>query len=632
MLQAVDYYDGHCGRFLSLSKDDPQSPHLCGDIAFLSARAHYINGVGYYERDSVVEACEEYLKALEVMESNFGEKELVGKKAKFMVYTYNRLTELFSSQFMMDPAIECGEQALRFCKIEPLGKYTAANILYHLGKQYDKMGESDNALKYYNQALIEVPDSNNYVYRNIMSNKTLLDYQKGLSCKQATNTLRSIMSQSENSEELFTRHLTLGAVLFEEGVYDTALYYLLPVYENKRDQGAQIQAAKYLRVIYDSLGDKEQTDGCVRFLADSKESEGENKALVSKLEDTYESYLNQKQQKKAEADRKKAVKKAISTIIPIAVVLTLALVVFAKLRSKKLLKKQRAEAEQRLKNVETQHLQWMSETKERQARELTAQIDMSEKEIAEIRRRHEEELEAERKKYQEERDALLNRLQSKETKVFDLEKNLDQQREEVVSRREDFLREPICQHINGLVHGRHITTRDTTFQHDDIALKEEALKQLKEAVERHYRGFDEALLGRYPSLKHSDLVQCHLHLLGMNEREIAALISRTYSGIKKKEVSLKEKFGVKNVAKFVLEVAEQLCVPQDVPQGVSPNVSQETIRIILEMISNNPKITREEIAEQLGVSTKTIGRYIKKLGGCVRYVGSGYSGHWEVLR
>ena len=39
--------------------------------AFLAARAHYINGVGLYERDSVVEACGEYLKALEIVETHF---------------------------------------------------------------------------------------------------------------------------------------------------------------------------------------------------------------------------------------------------------------------------------------------------------------------------------------------------------------------------------------------------------------------------------------------------------------------------------------------------------------------------------------------------------------------------------
>ena len=56
LLKAMAYFDSLC---------------LCNGvtrngstIAFLDARAHYINGVGYYEHDSVVEACKEYLKAL----------------------------------------------------------------------------------------------------------------------------------------------------------------------------------------------------------------------------------------------------------------------------------------------------------------------------------------------------------------------------------------------------------------------------------------------------------------------------------------------------------------------------------------------------------------------------------------
>ena len=98
--QAVVYYDSlnisladnsrsvfpHCGP-------DPQSPSLCDLIPFLSARTHYINGVGYYENDSAVEACAEYLKALEVMEDRFEEKELVGKKAQFMALAYTHLAD-----------------------------------------------------------------------------------------------------------------------------------------------------------------------------------------------------------------------------------------------------------------------------------------------------------------------------------------------------------------------------------------------------------------------------------------------------------------------------------------------------------------------------------------------------------
>lgn len=62
---------------------------------------------------------------------------------------------------------------------------------------------------------------------------------------------------------------------------------------------------------------------------------------------------------------------------------------------------------------------------------------------------------------------------------------------------------------------------------------------------------------------------------------------------------------------------------QDVPQGVP--------QAIFELISANNKITRESIATQLGLSSKTIARYLKQMSDRVHYVGSGYSGHWEVI-
>ncbi len=47
---------------------------------------------------------------------------------------------------------------------------------------------------------------------------------------------------------------------------------------------------------------------------------------------------------------------------------------------------------------------------------------------------------------------------------------------------------------------------------------------------------------------------------------------------------------------------------------------------ILSMVQENSKITRAEMAERHGVSTKTIERELKKRPQ-IRYVGQGYSGH-----
>ena len=63
-------------------------------------------------------------------------------------------------------------------------------------------------------------------------------------------------------------------------------------------------------------------------------------------------------------------------------------------------------------------------------------------------------------------------------------------------------------------------------------------------------------------------------------------------------------------------------VPQDVPQD-SLNCQ------IISMIKGNNKISTETMASALGTSSKTIKRRIKDMPN-IHYVGSGYSGHWEI--
>ena len=72
-------------------------------------------------------------------------------------------------------------------------------------------------------------------------------------------------------------------------------------------------------------------------------------------------------------------------------------------------------------------------------------------------------------------------------------------------------------------------------------------------------------------------------------------------------------------------------VPQDVPQGVPQGVPQDNLDVqILKLMCANDKISTESIAKTLGVSSKTIKRRIKEMDN-VRYIGSGYSGHWEIM-
>ena len=73
-------------------------------------------------------------------------------------------------------------------------------------------------------------------------------------------------------------------------------------------------------------------------------------------------------------------------------------------------------------------------------------------------------------------------------------------------------------------------------------------------------------------------------------------------------------------------------VAQDVAQNVAQDVAQDKIALaefIKEKIRKNDKITRKMIANEAGVSIKTIERAIKEINN-LKYVGRGSNGHWEL--
>ena len=65
-------------------------------------------------------------------------------------------------------------------------------------------------------------------------------------------------------------------------------------------------------------------------------------------------------------------------------------------------------------------------------------------------------------------------------------------------------------------------------------------------------------------------------------------------------------------------------------EDVTQDVTQDDVdKKIKEMIKSNPNVSTEEMAKILSLSTRTVKRHIKDMPD-VQYVGSGYSGHWEI--
>ena len=282
------------------------------DDGFLAARAHYMNGVGFYERDSVVAACGEYLKALEVVETHFPNLETqdvaslrVEHLPRFMGLTYGRLAELFSGQFMQEPAIVCCKRALEFQEIEPGSPLNQSGLLYLLGKQYDKLNQYDSAAYYYDEALRLLPDTNNLVYRDLVSQYAILKYETENDAESFIQDLGCMVAQAADESEKLTRYLTIGAFYADVGQNDSALKYLTPVFMYKDDYQMTREAARCMRDIYQSQGDSLKVIQYAMYLTDNEVHEGESNAQVSQLNELFQRHLQWKQ-KKAESERKLA--------------------------------------------------------------------------------------------------------------------------------------------------------------------------------------------------------------------------------------------------------------------------------------------------------------------------------------
>lgn len=480
---------------------DPLSLTRNDRITFLDARAHYINGVGYYERDSVVGACAEYLKALETMEEHHEEQELVGKKAQFMALTYGRLGDMFSEQFMMEPSITCYENALVYCNIEPTSPTGVSNLLTRLGVQYDKLGDKEKMRDYYKQALETMPSSDNLSYRDLAASKALCDYQLGLGIDHSLAVLRRILVDADDDEERKTRFLTIGAMFAEEGIYDSAMYYLEPLFEKEEDIALKIPAAECLRTIYDSIGDNEKLDKCLRFMALQKKSEAQNKALVSQLDDLFKSYTNQKLKNEAERAQKKSIRKTIKVIVPIAVVIALAILVMAKLRSKNLLRQQQEEAERKLGEAEQQHRM--------------------------------------------EQAAISGRLKRSNQEVRELKDQIKQM-DDLAAKTEmaaSFNEEPICRLIMERVHEGQFKSKIDCELYKTYALDKQQMLDLRVAADRHFSQFTLRLRKAYPKLTSIDIDYCCLYLLNLTYADVSALMQRAYNTVVERDGKIQKIIG-----------------------------------------------------------------------------------------
>ena len=510
LLQAVAYFDsimdlhGADTRGVSLRPDPRRdtSHASAKTLAFLDARAHYINGAGYYEQGDLVNACAEYLNTLRIMENHFAENELVGKKARFMALTYGRLCDLLTEQFMTEFAIVCYKKCLVFNLIESTSATGIAKVLASLGQQYDILKQTDSAGYYYNEAFKYLPDTNNLVYRDLISGLAVYNYYSGKGVEPAVCDIKRMAAQTTDEDERLTRYFTIGSIYFENSQYDSALVYLATVFENKDNVGFKRDAARSLHDIFQIKGDSLKAAQYAHYQVENSVHEGEINRQVSQLNDLFQNYLQEKQEAASLRERRKAVRLTLMVLVPLLVAIGLAVAIVMRRRHRKRLAMQEAKAQQRL--------------------------------------------EEERQSHRMEQAALSGRLKRSNETLRELQDQVRQQNDTAPkpeTQAASFAEEPICRLIMERVNEGQFKSQMDCTVYKDYALGREQVTALREAADRHFNQFTSRVAKAYPDLTRSDLDYCCLYLLGLSDADIAALMQRAYNTVSQRARKMKAIFG-----------------------------------------------------------------------------------------
>ena len=490
--QALAYFDS-----ISQVPEPVEGPS--NRIAFLDARVHYINGVGYYENDSVVEACKEYLKALEVMGDRFGEKELMGKMVQFVALTYTRLSMLFSDMYLHEQAIYFAQVSISYYHKAKVASWFLSRMLSEIGGQYDMMNQLDSAKHYYRNAAIALNDTNSLVYRDVATHQVYLDYEISNQADTAIKALSYYLSVSNSLEEYLVRASVIGEIFYHERQYDSAWVYLSKVFEESERSDLKKQAAEWLVEINKAQGKESEVIVYAEYLVPFANLEENNSAVKSQLTEMYNSFRQSQQERQHKKEIRRHRNHSMAVIAGLSLVILIILALYHNNKHRKQYLENQINEEKLVHSIEKKALASRLKNSNETLRELQNQIK------------------------KQDRNSL-----KPETSA------------------DTFVDEPICRLILERVSAGQFKSKVDYLEYKSYALSKQQLIDLRVAVDQHFDKFTIRLKKAYPQLTNGDLDYCCLYLLGLTDADIAALMQRAYNTVIERDGKLKKVFGNEN--------------------------------------------------------------------------------------
>ena len=490
------------------SGPDPESPSPYDDLPFLAARAHYINGVGYYESDSVVAACAEYLKALEVMEDHYKEKELVKSKAHFMAQVYTHLTGLFSDLYLQEQSIYFSRLSLLFYQKYDSPFWHKAWVLNKIGSQYDMMNNLDSASFYYSLATESLNDTNCLMYRDIAAHRAYLLYKKGNGPLLTLRLLQRLRLLAESEDEFLARTAVIGELYYHEKQYDSALNNLEKVFFDSKNTELRKQSAEWMVQIFKMQGNDylEYADFLVPF-SNQEENQSEVKSQLTEL---YKAYGQNRQERAHRQQMQKNRKWTIALIGGLLVVMSIIVILFYNSRRRK--------------------------------RQLELQISIEQYEYGVRQKALSERL---IKSNEMLRDAF-KRIEEQKTE----EKNREISEEMVITgqaRYKEFMESSICQEIIGRSIRLQADKRNALKTEIDVsefksfALTSTEFALLSRTAETQFPELYTSLKKRNP-LNRKDWFLCLLYLMQLDKMVVCILLQESYPTCRRHVIKLEQSF------------------------------------------------------------------------------------------
>ena len=503
LLKAVGYFDSIVGSHGAVARGVSVWPSQRRDasyasaktMAFLAARAHYINGVGYYERDSVVEACEEQMKARELAEE-LAEVDKTNRQYQwFMALVSTRLADLFSDMYLHEQAIYFAQLSLPYYQKSEEQSWYVSRMLCEIGIHYNMLNALDSADCYFQRALSALPDTNNLLYRDLIVCQAFLYYKSGGHSQTALELLYQTIEHAESEAEYLSRCMTLGEVYYRESQYDSAWKYLDKVYENTKNKDSKKQAAEWLVDISKTQGKESIILNYADYLIPFSNQEENQSEVKSQLTELYKDFGQKRQERSHQRIKERNTRWTIIVIGSLLVVISAVVCLYLKnKRSGKLLKAQ-------IKEEKSSH--------ETQQKALSGKLRKSNEELRELK------------------------------KLIGRQKNSAQKTNHAPS----FAEEPICRLIIERVNqGQFLSQMDCKI-YKDYALNKEQLTELRKAVDGHFNQFTIRISTAYPVLTRLDLDYCCLYLLGLTDADISALMQRAYNTVNERNSKLRRIFG-----------------------------------------------------------------------------------------